>query len=155
MGIDAHRAASQRGRSSRAIPSTCMRSTCPWWPSRLEQLDALPADARLHRRVGVGEMLTDLDLTAVPGPAARAAPGTVVVALTDPLSRGVSIGLEVQVAADGMVIAESATVVEMIDDVVFVAVDASTAATVARCSPTRHCLAALRARMTGDPRRRR
>ena len=94
-------------------------------------LDDVPGDARLHQRVGIGEVLTDLDLTAVAGPAARAAPGTVVVGLTDPLSRGVSIGLEVHVAADGLVIAESATVVEMIDDVIFVAVDASAAPTVA------------------------
>ena len=76
-------------------------------------------------------MLTELDVTAAPGPAARATPGTVVVALSDPLSRGVVIGLTVQVAADGLVIAETATVVDVADDVIFVAVDASAAPTVA------------------------
>ena len=94
-------------------------------------LDDVPVGARLHQRVAVGEVLTELDLTVVAGPAARAPTGTVVVALTDPLGRGVSIGLKVQVAADGLVIAESATVVEVIDDVIFVAVDASAAPTVA------------------------
>jgi hypothetical protein len=94
-------------------------------------LDDLPAGAQLQQRVGIAEVLTDLDLTVVHGPAARAPSGTVVVALTDPLSRGVSIGLKVQVAADGLVIAESATVVELSDDVIFVAVDASAAPTVA------------------------
>ncbi len=94
-------------------------------------LDDLPGGAQLHQRVGIGEVLTDLDLTAVPGPAARAAPGTVVVALSDPLSRGVTIGLKVQVATDGLVIADSATVVEVADDVIFVAVNASDAPMVA------------------------
>jgi hypothetical protein len=94
-------------------------------------LDDLPDGAQLRQRVAIGEVLTELDLTAVPGPAARAAIGTVVVALSDPLSRGVTIGLKVQVAADGLVIADSATVVEVADDVIFVAVDASAAPTVA------------------------
>ena len=94
-------------------------------------LQHLADGARLHQRVGVGEVLTELDVTAAPGPAARATPGTVVVALSDPLSRGVVIGLTVQVAADGLVIAETATVVDVADDVIFVAVDASAAPTVA------------------------
>ena len=94
-------------------------------------LDELPDGARLHQRVGDGEVVTELDITALPGPAGRATPGTVVVAMSDPLGRGVTIGLNVQVAADGLVLAESATVVEVVDDVIFVAVDASIAPTVA------------------------
>ena len=96
-----------------------------------DALDELPDGARLRQRVGDGEVMTELDVTALPGPAGRATAGTVVVALSDPLSRGVTIGLNVQVAADGLVLAESATVVEVIDDVIFVAVDAPTAPTVA------------------------
>jgi hypothetical protein len=96
-----------------------------------DALDALPDGARLHQRVGDGEVVTELDITALPGPAGRATPGTVVVAMSDPLGRGVTIGLNVQVAADGLVLAESATVVEVVDDVIFVAVDASVAPTVA------------------------
>ena len=94
-------------------------------------LDDLPVGARLHQRVGTGEVLTELDVIAARGPASRATPGTIVVALSDPLSRGVTIGLRVQVAADGRVLAESATVVEVADDVIFVAVDASAAPMVA------------------------
>ena len=94
-------------------------------------LDDLPDGARLRQRVAIGEVLTELDVTAAPGPAARATSGTVVVALSDPLSRGVVIGSRVQVAADGLVIAENATVVEVADDVIFVAVDAAAAPMVA------------------------
>ena len=94
-------------------------------------LDELPDGVRLHQRVGEGEVVTDLDITALPGPAGRARAGTVVVALSDPLSRGVTIGLNVRVAADGLVLAEEASIVEVIDDVIFVAVDASDAPAVA------------------------
>jgi hypothetical protein len=94
-------------------------------------LGELPDGARLHQRVGEGEVVTELDITALPGPAGRARAGTVVVALSDPLSRGVTIGLSVQVAADGVVLAEAASVVEVVDDVIFVAVDASSAPAVA------------------------
>jgi hypothetical protein len=96
-----------------------------------DALGDLPDGARLQQRVGTGEVLTELDVTMLPGPAGRATVGTVVVALSDPLGRGVTIGLRVQVAADGLVLAASATVVDVIDDVVFVAVDASAAPTVA------------------------
>jgi flagella basal body P-ring formation protein FlgA len=85
-------------------------------------LHGIPDGAQLRQRVAVGEVLVEADLTHVPGPAARADPGTVVVGLTDPLSRGVVVGLAVQVAAEGVVLASRATVVETIDDVVFVAV---------------------------------
>jgi hypothetical protein len=45
-----------------------------------------------------------------------------VVALSDPLARDVTIGLAVQVSADGLVVADDATVTAVVDDVVFVAV---------------------------------
>lgn len=92
---------------------------------------ALDEPVRLRQRVGEGEVLTALDITPASGPAARADAGTVVVALSDPLSRGIGIGLSVQVTADGLIIAESATVVETTDDVVFVAVAPSEGPTVA------------------------
>lgn len=92
---------------------------------------ALPDGAQLRQRVAAGEVLVATDLTQVPGPAARAAPGAVVVGLTDPLSRDVSVGLAVQVSADGIVLAPDATVVEVVDDVVFVAVGEQEAPAVA------------------------
>jgi hypothetical protein len=85
-------------------------------------LDVVPNGSRLRQRVAAGEVLVAADLTQIPGPAARAEPGTVVVGLTDPQSRGAVVGLSVQVAADGLVLSAEATVVETIDDVVFVAV---------------------------------
>lgn len=94
-------------------------------------LSSLPEHAVLRQRVGIGEVLTDLDVTDSHGPASLAEAGTAVAALSDPLSRGVTIGLRVQVVADGVVLAESATVVDVIDDVVFVAVARSQAPTVA------------------------
>ncbi len=81
--------------------------------------------------MAAGEVLTTLDVTDVVGPAALAEPGTVVVALSDPLARTVVPGLRVEVAADGLVLADSATVTDVVDDVIFVAVSRRDAAAVA------------------------
>jgi hypothetical protein len=81
--------------------------------------------AVVRQRVAGGEILTDLDVSSRGGPAALAEAGTVVVALSDPLARDVATGLAVQVSADGLVIAESAVVTSVVDDVVFVAVSRS------------------------------
>jgi len=100
---------------------------------------ALPADAlvdapaagRIRQRVAAGEVLTTVDVTGVAGPAALAEPGTVVVALSDPLARSVVPGLHVEVAADGLVLADDAVVTDVVDDVIFVAVTERDAAAVA------------------------
>jgi hypothetical protein len=94
-------------------------------------LEDLPEGAHVRQRVSDGEMLTELDIADRPGPAALADGGTLVVALSDPLSHNVTIGLSVQVAADGIVLAEPATVVDLADEIVFVAVDAADAPAVA------------------------
>ncbi len=101
-------------------------------------LAALPDDALtnvsdgvVRQRVAAGEVLTRLDVTSRPGPAALAEPGSVVVALSDPLARNVVVGLSVQVTADGLVVADVARVTGVVDDVVFVAVSAGEAPTVA------------------------
>ena len=85
-------------------------------------LDELPDGAVVRQRVGIGEVLTERDVTGRDGPATFAEPGTVVVALSDPLARNVAIGLPVQVSADGVVIADDATISGVVDDVVYVAV---------------------------------
>jgi hypothetical protein len=85
-------------------------------------LDELPDGAVVRQRLATGEVVTGLDVTARAGPASLAEPGTVVVALSDPLARDVTIGLAVQVSADGLVVADDATVTAVVDDVVFVAV---------------------------------
>lgn len=94
-------------------------------------LSTVPDGASLRQRVGAGEVLVDLDVASAPGPASRTPPGTVVVAVTDPLAREVSIGTTVRIAADGIVLAAEATVVELVDEVIFVAVDPDAAPAVA------------------------
>jgi hypothetical protein len=88
-------------------------------------LQELPTRARLQQRVGVGEVLTSTDITTAAGPAARAAIGTVVVGVSDPLSRNVTIGSSVRVVADGIVLADTGTVVDLAGEIVFVAIAAA------------------------------
>ena len=90
-----------------------------------------PGGARTRQRVASGEVLTELDVTSGTGPAALADPHTVVVALSDPLARDVVAGLRVNVAADGLVVADDATVTSVVDDVIFMAVSDAEAPTVA------------------------
>ncbi len=85
----------------------------------------------VRQRVAEGEVLTHLDVTSRTGPAALAEPGTVVVALSDPLARDVVSDLDVRITADGLVIAEQARVTGVVDDIIFVAVTATEAPTVA------------------------
>jgi hypothetical protein len=94
-------------------------------------LEELPDRAALSQRIGIGEVLTDIDITTRPGPAARANPGTVVLAVPDPLSRASFVGLRVIVAAEGQVLSWTATIVEVDDGVSFVAVPEADAASVA------------------------
>jgi hypothetical protein len=94
-------------------------------------LEELPDRAALSQRIGIGEVLTDVDITTRPGPAARADPGTVVLAVPDPLSRASFVGLRVLVAAEGQVLSSTATIVEVDDGVSFVAVPEADAASVA------------------------
>ncbi len=96
--------------------------------------DGLAAEAAAtiaRQRVGVGEVVVEADVTSMPGPAALAAPGSMVVGITDPLARGVVIGLQVAVASGGIMLARVATVVGVADDVILVAVDEGDAAIVA------------------------
>jgi hypothetical protein len=86
-------------------------------------LGEIPDGAVVRQRVAAGEVLTELDVHRGLGPAALAEAGTVVVAVSDPLARDVSPGLAVQVSADGVVVADSARVTSVVDDVVFVAVN--------------------------------
>ncbi len=76
----------------------------------------------VRQRVAAGEVITELDVARRAGPAALAEVGQVVIALSDPLARNVAPGLHVQVAADGVLLARSATVTGVVDDVIFVAV---------------------------------
>jgi hypothetical protein len=86
-------------------------------------LSDLAPDARMRQRAADGEVLTSFDVVSRPGPAAGADDGDVVVTVADPLARGVAVGTNVQIVADGLVLADSGRVVEVVDEVVFVAVD--------------------------------
>jgi hypothetical protein len=79
--------------------------------------------AVVRQRVAAGEVVTELDVTVRAGPASMAEAGSVVVAVSDPLARDVTVGLAVQVAGDGVVLADHAVVTAVVDGVVFVAVD--------------------------------
>jgi hypothetical protein len=85
-------------------------------------LTEAPDGAVVRQRVAAGEVITELDIARRAGPAALAEFGEVVIALSDPLARNVAPGLHVQVAADGVLLARSATVTGVVDDVIFVAV---------------------------------
>lgn len=87
----------------------------------------LPDGARLYQRVGAGEIIVDDDLTTAPGPAGRARAGTVVVGVAAPEggADGAGIGLSVRIVADGIVLADGATIVDRIGSRVFVAVPAA------------------------------
>jgi hypothetical protein len=94
-------------------------------------LTDLPPGARLRQRVGAGEVLTEHDLVVAAGPAARAPAGTVVVGLSDPLSPDATVGSTVRVVAEGIVLAATATIVDVGDALVYVAVAADDGPTVA------------------------
>ncbi len=96
-----------------------------------QSLSSLPTDVRLRQHVVAGEILTQADVTATPGPAGRAEPGTAVVGLVDPLARNTTIGLRVHVVSEGVTLTDQATVVDVVDEVTFVAVPAREAAMVA------------------------
>ena len=100
-------------------------------------LAELPPSPRLRQRVAAGEILVAADIATSDGPAARAAPGTVVVGLIDPTAPVAEIGIPVQVVAEGVVLAESGTIVELVEDVVYVAVEADRGAVVAAAAQQR------------------
>lgn len=94
-------------------------------------LSAIPDGARVRQRIAAGEVLVDVDITPVAGPAGRADPDTVVVAVADPLARAVTIGTRVQVAADGLLLATDATIVELVDEIIYIAVEPRAAPAIA------------------------
>ena len=81
----------------------------------------VPDDVQLRQRVTAGEILTTADITPIPGPAASVAAGMAVVALIDPLARSVAVGLDVDVTSEGVTLTAGATIVSVMDDVVYVA----------------------------------
>lgn len=94
-----------------------------------------------RQRIGAGEVLTSADVDHGAGPAAAADDGTVVVAVSDPLLAGamstVTVGLDVVVHGDGIVLADGARIVAIDGEVVFVALDPRDAAQVSAAAQMR------------------
>lgn len=106
--------------------------------SALEELDS---GALSRQRIAAGEVITATDVAHGSGPAAAADDGEIVVAIADPLlgdaSQQLAIGLPVAVHSEGVVLAERAQIVAIDSAVVFVALDASDAASVSAAAQLR------------------
>lgn len=86
-------------------------------------VDEVEPGTTARQHVTAGEPITFVDLVVGTGPAAAADDGTVVVPISDPFVSIAPVGADVAVYAEGLVLAAAARVVEVADDVVFVAVD--------------------------------
>lgn len=100
-----------------------------------------PSGSAVRQWISVGEVVTRADVAGGIGPAAAADVGEVVVAVSDPLLLGamstVSIGLDVAVHSEGIVLAEQARIVAIDGEVVFVALDPADASSVSAASQMR------------------
>lgn len=101
-----------------------------------DALDEPPGDGVARQFIGQGEILVRRDVMPVAGPADRAEPGTVVVGLVGNGTPSVSIGVRVRVASEGLVLADDGVVVDVRDDLVFVAVAEDQGAMVAHAAHT-------------------
>jgi hypothetical protein len=97
----------------------------------------LPRGAVVRHPVGRGEIVVRADLATGAGPAAGADRGDIVVPISDPLIANPSIGLDVAVYSDGLVLAADGRIVHVETDVVFVAVRATNAPMVAAAAQER------------------
>jgi hypothetical protein len=77
--------------------------------------------ATARQRIAAGEVIVADDIARGGGPAGRADPGERVVGLTDALARNIVVGADVEIIADGVILANRARVVDVVDDVIFVA----------------------------------
>lgn len=104
-------------------------------------LEESPAGTLTRQWISAGEVITAGDLAGGTGPAGAADEGEVVVAVSDPLLTGamsnVSVGLHVAVHSEGIVLADTARIVAIDGDVVFVALDPHDAANVSAAAQTR------------------
>jgi hypothetical protein len=80
-----------------------------------------------RRRIGAGQVLTELDVVGGPAPLGLVPAGWRAVPIVESPTSGASVGDTVDVASDGVVIAERALVVGHHDDVTLVAVPADRA----------------------------
>jgi len=104
------------------------------WPRALRPADALigiDPDAVARQHVGVGEVVTAVDVAPLTGPLALVPDGWVVVPVVEAPSSGATLGERVRVVSGGIVVSADARVVGTIGpDVTLVAVPDADAATV-------------------------
>lgn len=80
-----------------------------------------------RQRIGVGEIVTEIDVVALGGPQAMTPPGWLAVPVIESPRSGALIGDRVRVASDGFVVSAEAIVVGGFDDVTLLAVPADEA----------------------------
>lgn len=103
--------------------------------------DEIESGTTARQHVRRGEVIVDADLTVASGPAAGADTGQVVVPISDPLltlaSSHLSIGVKVAILSEGIELANNAHIAAIDGDVIFVAVRADSAASVAAAAQMR------------------
>jgi len=92
-------------------------------PGAIGQADGVIA----RQRIGVGEIVTDVDVVADAGPQAMTPDGWLAVPVVESPRSGAVIGDRVQVASDGFVVSTEAIVVGGFDEVTLLAVPAGEA----------------------------
>jgi hypothetical protein len=80
-----------------------------------------------RQRIGLGEIITEIDLIVDAGPQAMTPPGWLAVPIVESPPSGARLGDRVQVASDGFVISADAVVVGRLDGVTMLAVPADEA----------------------------
>lgn len=97
--------------------------------------------SRARQHLSAGEVITTADVGARIGPAATASPGEVVIPIDDSLLdsalSSLSVGLDVAIHADGVVLAATGRIVSLDGNVVFVAVAPDVAASVSSAAQYR------------------
>lgn len=97
--------------------------------------------SRARQHISAGEIITSADVGGRTGPAATASPDEVVIPIDDSLLSSalasLSVGLDVAIHSDGVVLAASGRIVSLEGDVVFVAIAPSDAAAVSTAAQYR------------------
>jgi hypothetical protein len=96
-----------------------------------DALAELPDGARTKRHLVAGEILVAQDVTGSSGPAATADDGDAVVLVPHRTPITLEAGLRVRIVGDGVVLAETGTIVSSVGEIAFVAVPEESAPIVA------------------------
>ena len=99
--------------------------------SDYDPLTEIERGTRTRRHLVAGEILVAQDVTGSTGPAATADDGDAVVLVPHRTPVALEAGLSVRVVGDGVVLAETATVMSSVGEIAFVAVPEESAPLVA------------------------